>query len=84
MARLAGHLYPETPTFGLPCPTATFTIGVLAFLSAPIPRSVFIVPILWSAVGVQAAFLLGVPQDLGLGVAGLAGLALALRPPAAA
>lgn len=76
---LAGHRYPEIPTFGLPCPTTIFTIGILAFLSAPIPRSVFVVPLLWSAIGVQAAFLLGVPQDLGLGVAGLAGLALAAR-----
>ena len=81
---LAGHRYPETPTFGLPCPTTIFTIGVLAFLSAPVPRSVLVVPLLWSAVGVQAAFVRGVPQDLALGVAGLAGLALALRPRATA
>lgn len=78
---LAGHRFPETPTFGLPCPTTIFTLGMLAFLAAPLPRSVFVVPLLWSAVGVQAAFLLGVPQDLGLGVAGLVGLALVLRPP---
>lgn len=78
---LAGHRFPETPTFGLPCPTTIFTLGMLAFLAAPLPRSVFVVPLLWSAVGAQAAFLLGVPQDLGLGVAGLVGLAFALRPP---
>jgi hypothetical protein len=79
---LAGHHFPRSPTFGLPCPTTIFTLGILAFLLAPVPRSVFVVPLLWSAIGVQAAFLLGVPQDLGLGVAGLAGLALAWKPPA--
>jgi hypothetical protein len=78
---LAGHRYPEMPTFGLPCPTTIFTLGILAFLLAPVPRIVFVVPILWSAIGVQAVFFLGVPQDLGLGVAGLAGLLLAWRRP---
>ena len=71
---LAGHRYPETPTFGLPCPTTIFTIGMLALMTAPRPRSVFIVPILWCVVGLQAAFLLGVPQDLALAAAALAGL----------
>lgn len=27
----SGHSYPETATFGLPCPTTIFTIGVLCF-----------------------------------------------------
>ena len=75
----AGHRYPDVPTFGLPCPTTLFTIGLLAFLVAPYPRSPLIVPVLWSFVGVQAAFLLGVPQDLGLGVAGVFGLVLIAR-----
>lgn len=78
---LAGHRYPEMPTFGLPCPTTIFTLGILAFLAAPLPKTVFVVPVLWSAVGVQAAFFLGVPQDLGLGVAGILGLALVRRAP---
>jgi len=73
---LAGHRYPAVPTFGLPCPTAIFTIGMLAFLITPYPRSPFVVPVLWCAVGAQAAILLGVPQDFGLLVAGIAGLAL--------
>lgn len=70
----AGHRFPALLTFGLPCPTTIFTVGVLAFLVAPYPRSPFVVPVLWCFVGVQAAFLLGVPQDLGLGVAGLVGI----------
>jgi hypothetical protein len=75
----AGHRYPAAPTFGLPCPTTIFTVGVLAFAASPYPRSVFIVPVLWCAVGLQAAFLLGVTQDFGLGVAGVIGLFLAGR-----
>jgi hypothetical protein len=73
----AGHRYPAMPTFGLPCPTTIFTLGVLAFLAKPYPRSPFVVPILWCTVGAQAAILLGVPQDFALVVAGLVGLALA-------
>lgn len=42
----AGHRYPALPTFGLPCPTTIFTVGVLAFLVAPYPRSPFVVPVL--------------------------------------
>lgn len=75
----AGHRYPFMPTFGLPCPTTIFTIGLLAFAVPPYPRSPLVVPLLWSAVGAQAAFLLGVPQDLGLVAAGLAGSALLVR-----
>ncbi len=80
-SHLGGHRYPEMPTFGLPCPTTMFTFGMLAFLLPPYPRGVLVVPILWSAVGTQAAFLLEVPQDLGLGFAGIAGLVWLRRPP---
>lgn len=66
---LAGHRYPAFPTFGLPCPTTLFTIGMLAFLLPPYPRLPLIVPVLWCLVGAQAAVLLGVPQDAGLWVA---------------
>jgi Family of unknown function (DUF6064) len=69
-----GHHYPAAPTFGLPCPSTIFTLGMLLFLSAPVPRSVFVVPLIWAAVGSIAAFQLGVLQDLGLLVAGVVGL----------
>lgn len=75
----AGHSYPAMPTFGLPCPTTLFTIGVLAFLVAPYPRGVLAVPVLWCLVGVQAAFLLGVWADLGLIVAAAVGTVLMVR-----
>jgi hypothetical protein len=73
-ALLSGHEYPAMPTFGLPCPTTIFTIGVLALLKPPFPRYVFAIPLFWTAVGSQAALLFGMHEDLGLLVAGLAGL----------
>lgn len=77
---LLGHRYPAVPTFGLPCPTTIFTIGMLLYAAPPVPKSVFVVPLLWSAIGSVAAFQLGVLQDLGLLVAGVAGLAAVFRP----
>lgn len=62
----AGHAYPATPTFGLPCPTTLYTVGMLAFLRRPHPRLPLLVPVAWSLVGASAAWLLGVPEDLTL------------------
>jgi hypothetical protein len=76
----SGHPYPVLPTFGLPCPTTLFTVGLLAFAAAPYPRSPLVVPVLWCFVGAQAAFLLGVHADLGLVVAGILGIVLLARP----
>jgi hypothetical protein len=78
-AVVAGHRFPEFPTFGLPCPTTIFTIGMLAFLVPPYPRWPLVAPVLWCLVGAQAAFLLAVPQDLGLLVAAIAGVFLLAR-----
>jgi hypothetical protein len=78
---LAGHGYPELPTFGLPCPTTIFTIGVLALATGNGARVALVAPILWSLIGGPAAFLLDVPPDAGLLASGLIGLALALRQP---
>lgn len=75
----AGHPYPAIPTFGLPCPTTLFTMGLLALLVPPHPRSILVVPVLWCLVGVQAAFLLGVRADLGLLVAAFVGALLIAR-----
>ena len=79
-ATLAGHGYPELPTFGLPCPTTIFTIGVLAVAYSADLRSVLAAPILWSFVGSQAAFLFNVKPDLGLLVAGVVAIGLFIWP----
>jgi len=80
----AGHNYPAMPTFGLPCPTTLFSMGMLAFLVPPYPRNVLVVPVVWCLVGAQAAFLLGVQQDLGLLVAAALGAFLIARASAPA
>ena len=59
------------PTFGLPCPTTIFTAGVL-MLATPRCWSLSVVPVIWSAVGGSAAFLLGVYADAALPIAGVA------------
>jgi hypothetical protein len=59
------------PTFGLPCPTTILTAGVL-MLGTPRSWSLSAVPVLWSAVGGSAAFLLGVHADLALPIVGMA------------
>jgi hypothetical protein len=83
LSAMLGREFPEVPTFGLPCPTTIFTLGMLAFLSAPFPRYVFAIPIAWALIGAQAAILLAVYEDLGLLVAAIAGVWLAFDLPAA-
>ena len=67
----SGHIYPSSPTFGLPCPTTIFTFGILLFSSSKISLWVIIIPVLWSLIGFSAAFSLGVKEDTGLLIAGL-------------
>lgn len=68
---LAGHRFPAAPTFGLPCPTTIFTLGMLILAERPRPRAVVAIPLLWSAIGSVAAFQLGVTEDFGLLASGV-------------
>jgi hypothetical protein len=77
LSLLLGREYPALPTFGLPCPTTIFTIGMLAFVSGRFPRYVLAVPVAWAFIGGQGAFLLGMYEDVGLLAAGLTGIWLA-------
>ena len=65
-----GHLYPSTPTFGLPCPTTIFTFGMIILMEDR-KKIIFIIPIVWSLVGFTAALKLGIYQDIGLLIAGV-------------
>jgi hypothetical protein len=65
----AGQRYPATPTFGLPCPTVIFTLGVLSWATPRIPLRLLIVPTLWAMLGISAARLHGIAQDYALPVA---------------
>jgi hypothetical protein len=65
-----GHGYPSAPMFGVaPCPLTIFTLGLLLWADARLPKGLLAVPVLWSLLGVTAALQLGIREDLGLLVA---------------
>jgi Family of unknown function (DUF6064) len=66
-----GHSWPNTPTFGLPCPTTIFTFGLLLWTEKRIPLMLVVIPLIWSVIGTSAAFTMGVKQDFGLIVSGV-------------
>ncbi len=74
---MIGHVFPNSSTFGLPCPTTIFTFGVL-ILAPRIQRYIIIIPLLWSLLGFSAAFSLGVKEDFSLLIAGIVGSTLIL------
>lgn len=65
MAVLAGHRYPAQPTFGLPCPTTIFTLGILLWGTRAM-RHAFVIPVAWALIGSVAALRLGVQEDFSL------------------
>ena len=71
LGHVFGHVYPESPTFGLPCPMTIFTFGMLLWLVPPVPWHVPVIPALWSVVGFMAALKLGVYEDIGLLISGI-------------
>jgi hypothetical protein len=63
---LLGHRYPASATFGLPCPTTIFTLGVLLWMVPNPPWRLVLIPLVWALVVTAAAFQLGMLEDLGL------------------
>jgi Family of unknown function (DUF6064) len=61
-----GHVFPRSPTFGLPCPLTIFTFGTLLLLPKRVPKFVVIIPLIWAVIGTTASLLFGVWQDLAL------------------
>jgi len=53
-------------------------VGLLFCAQAPLPRVVFIVPLLWSVIGALAAVWLDIAEDIWLLGAGAAGIAAVL------
>jgi Family of unknown function (DUF6064) len=69
---IAGHGLMAGPMFGVaPCPTTIFTIGMLLLARGKWVPWLSIIPVMWSLVGLAAALQLGIPEDLGLPVAGI-------------
>jgi len=76
-----GHVYPASPVFGVaPCPTTIFTFGILLLARPAAPLWLFVVPVIWSAIGGSAALLLGVREDFGLIAAGIAAILALMFP----
>lgn len=71
-----GHIYPSSPTFGLPCPTTIFTFGLLLLNTKKCPITILIIPFIWSVIGFMAAFQFGILEDTGLILASLITTAL--------
>jgi hypothetical protein len=74
-----GHSYPASPTFGLPCPTTIFTLGLMLWLRPRLPVALLAVPMTWAVIGTIAAVQLGVAEDFGLAASALLSLPLLLR-----
>ena len=74
-AAAAGERWPALPTFGVPCPTVLFTVGVFLRRDFPVREIVSAIPFLWSVFGGSAAVLLGMAPDYALWLAGIAILA---------
>lgn len=71
---LAGEQYPALPLFGVaPCPLLIFTFGLMVWASC-VRWWLWLVPLLWSAIGGSASVLLAVPQDWALPVSAFAAL----------
>lgn len=74
-----GHVYPQSPAFGLaPCPTTIFTFGMLLLSGKTLPRGILFIPLIWSLIGFNAALKLGIIEDVGLLVAGIVGSTIIL------
>jgi hypothetical protein len=79
LGALMGHSWPNNPQFGVaPCPTTIFTFGILLWTTSKVPWWLMLIPLIWSVIGFFAAISLGVAQDIGLLVAGVAGFVLVL------
>jgi hypothetical protein len=77
LGHLLGHRYPGSPTFGAPCPTTIFTFGLLLWTRRNVNRVLLVIPFIWSLIGFTAAVKLGIGEDIGLLIAGVAGTAIA-------
>jgi hypothetical protein len=71
LGHLLGHAYPQSPTFGLPCPTTIFTFGLLLWTDKPVSKYLLIIPFIWSLFGFSAALNLGILEDTGLLISGI-------------
>ena len=72
---IVGYILEQSPvlviSFGLPCPTTIFTCGLLGLHAGKIKIRYLIIPLVWSFIGLFAAILMGVYQDVLMPIAAL-------------
>ena len=79
LADSLGHGWQSARMVGLaPGPTAAFTLGLLLLTEGRTPLHLAVIPLLWTVVGGAMAWILAIPQDLALQVAGLGAFGLIL------
>lgn len=64
---------------GLPCPTVIITFGFYALIQGRVRWFMFIIPLLWSLVGISAALNFGIIQDFMMLAGGIAVILLTYR-----
>ena len=76
---LLGQGWASTRVVGLaPGPTAVFTLGMLLLCAGRTPLHLAVIPLLWTLIAGATAWVLAIPQDLPLPVAGIGAFALML------
>jgi hypothetical protein len=73
-----GHVYPNSPTFGLPCPLTIFTFGCFLMIKNHFPFYLLIIPFSWSIIGLSASYHFGFMEDISLPVVSLLSIILIL------
>ena len=76
---LFGNGWASARVVGLaPSPTAIFSLGLLLLAVGRAPLHLAIIPLLWTVIAGARAWILGIPQDLALPVAGIGAVTLIL------
>lgn len=79
--RLSGVPWPAVRLPGAaPCPTALFALGILLLAGGRSAAGLMVLPALWTVAAGATGWVLAIGHDQLLPVAGVAALALALRP----
>ena len=78
-SKILGHVYPQSPTFGLPGSTTIFTLGILLWTDKPVTKFLLIIPLLWSVLGFAISIEIGMIEDVGLLLAGFVVLILVIH-----
>lgn len=76
---LLGRGYPESLLLGMvPCPTTTFTLGMLLWSQRPVPKAVLVIPAFYAVAAGAIVASQGIVEDVGMATVGVAATALLL------